>query len=79
MSNIIGETTKDGKSLSSLEANGMTVVVELGRDSVKCGPHCDGVGSCVFGPLQVDEEVARLVSMPGWRRDIIKKKLDEEK
>ncbi|XP_045548714.1 LOW QUALITY PROTEIN: espin [Salmo salar] len=28
---------------------------------------------------KVDEEVARLVSMPGWRRDIIKKKLDEEK
>ncbi|XP_036802667.1 espin [Oncorhynchus mykiss] len=28
---------------------------------------------------KVDEEVARLASMPGWRRDIIKKKLDEEK
>ncbi|XP_055786802.1 espin-like [Salvelinus fontinalis] len=28
---------------------------------------------------KVDEEVTRLASMPGWRRDIIKKKLDEEK
>jgi hypothetical protein len=37
------------------------------------------VGSCVFGPLQVDEEAARLASMPAWRRDIMKKKLDEEK
>ncbi|KAK6307919.1 hypothetical protein J4Q44_G00211900 [Coregonus suidteri] len=28
---------------------------------------------------QVDEEAARLASMPAWRRDIMKKKLDEEK
>ena len=28
---------------------------------------------------QVDEETARLANMPAWRRDIMKKKLEEEK
>ncbi|KAI4902798.1 hypothetical protein NFI96_011166 [Prochilodus magdalenae] len=29
--------------------------------------------------IQAEEEAARLASMPAWRRDIMKKKLDEEK
>lgn len=28
---------------------------------------------------KVDEETARLASLPAWRRDIMKKKIDEEK
>lgn len=30
-------------------------------------------------PLQAEEEAARLASMPAWRRDIMKKKMDEER
>lgn len=30
-------------------------------------------------PLQSEEEEARLASMPAWRRDMMKKKMDEEK
>lgn len=32
-----------------------------------------------FVPLQVEEETARLASMPAWRRDMMKKKMDEER
>ncbi|KAK5894404.1 hypothetical protein CesoFtcFv8_011099 [Champsocephalus esox] len=30
-------------------------------------------------PPQVEEEAARLASMPAWRRDMMKKKMDEER
>lgn len=30
-------------------------------------------------PLQAEEEAARLASMPAWRRDMMKKKMDEER
>lgn len=30
-------------------------------------------------PLQANEEAARLASMPAWRRDMMKKKMEEEK
>lgn len=29
--------------------------------------------------LQAEEEAARLASMPAWRRDMLKKKIDEER
>lgn len=32
-----------------------------------------------FVLLQVEEEAARLASMPAWRRDMMKKKMDEER
>lgn len=30
-------------------------------------------------PLQAEEEAARLASMPAWRRDMMKKKMEEER
>ncbi|KAI9530989.1 hypothetical protein NQZ68_000481 [Dissostichus eleginoides] len=34
---------------------------------------------CVFLHSPVEEEAARLASMPAWRRDMMKKKMDEER
>ncbi len=34
---------------------------------------------CCSTLCQVEEEAARLASLPAWRRDIMKKKMDEDK